>query len=350
MHRMKQFNITQPNQALRAALVDKINHKTKPLGSLGALEAIATQLGLIQQTLTPQLTQPTMLVFAGDHGIVAAGVSPYPQAVTAQMVLNFLQGGAAINVFAAQNQMRLLVVDSGVNHEFLPNPNLIDAKIAQGTHNFLVAAAMSAVQCEQALAAGAEIATMQMAAGCNLLGFGEMGIGNTSAASCLMSVLCGLPIAACVGRGTGLDDAGLMRKTTILGQALAHHDLNGLDAKQALATFGGFEIAMMVGAMLQAAEQHCTLLIDGFITTAAVLVAAKLQPDILHYCVFSHCSDESGHKQMLAYLGVQPLLSIDLRLGEGTGAALAYPLILAAANFLNKMASFASAGVSQQTE
>jgi nicotinate-nucleotide--dimethylbenzimidazole phosphoribosyltransferase len=350
MDAMKQFNITPPNQAIHAALVDKINHKTKPLRSLGVLETIAAQIGLIQQTLTPQLLQPTMLIFAGDHGIVEAGVSPYPQAVTAQMVLNFLQGGAAINVFTAQNQMGLRVVDSGVNHEFLAHPDLIDAKIAAGTRNFLVEAAMSAAQCELALAAGAKIADTQIAAGCNVLGFGEMGIGNTSAASCLMSLLCGLPIRDCVGRGTGLDDAGLTRKTNILAQALALHDLNGDDAKQALATFGGFEIAMMVGAMLQAAEQHCTLLIDGFITTAAVLVAAKIQPDILHYCVFSHCSDESGHKKMLAYLGVQPLLSIDLRLGEGTGAALAYPLLLAAVNFLNHMASFASASVSQQTE
>jgi nicotinate-nucleotide--dimethylbenzimidazole phosphoribosyltransferase len=350
MAAMKKFNINQPNQALRAALVDKINHKTKPLGSLGVLESIATQIGLIQQTLTPQLTQATMLIFAGDHGIVAAGVSPYPQAVTAQMVLNFLQGGAAINVFTTQNQMRLLVVDSGVNHDFLPNPELIDAKIAAGTRNFLVEAAMSTAQCEQALAVGAEIAHRQMAAGCNVLGFGEMGIGNTSAASCLMSLLCGLPIEECVGRGTGLDDAGLTRKTNTLAQALAHHNLDGADAMRVLATFGGFEIAMMAGAMLQAAEQHCTLLIDGFITTAAVLVAAKLQPEILHYCVFSHCSDESGHKKMLEYLGVQPLLSIDLRLGEGTGAALAYPLILAAVNFLNNMASFASASVSQQIE
>jgi len=350
MRAMKKFNITQPNQALRAALVDKINHKTKPLGALGALETIATQIGLIQQTLTPQLTQPTMLIFAGDHGIVEAGVSPYPQAVTAQMVLNFLQGGAAINVFTAQNQMHLRVVDSGVNHDFLANADLIDAKIAAGTRNFLLSAAMTAAQCEQALAAGANIAAREIALGCNVLGFGEMGIGNTSAASCLMSVLCGLPLSDCVGRGTGLDDAGLTRKTDILAQALALHDLNGQDAMQTLATFGGFEIAMMVGAMLQAAEQRCTLLIDGFITTAAVLVAAKLQPDILHYCVFSHCSDESGHKQMLAYLGVQPLLRIDLRLGEGTGAALAYPLLLAAVNFLNHMASFQSASVSQQIE
>lgn len=342
------FIITQPNPALKSTLAHKINHKTKPLGALGMLESVAMQVGLIQQTLTPQLSNPTMLVFAADHGIVEAGVSPYPQAVTAQMVLNFLQGGAAINVFTAQNNMRLRVVDAGVNHQFSPNAELIDAKIALGTGNYLNEPAMTTAQCEQALERGASIVNAQITEGCNVFGFGEMGIGNTSSASCLMSVLCGLPIEDCVGRGTGLDDAGLVHKTKILARALTHHALNGDDAMQVLVTFGGFEIAMMAGAMLQAAARQCTLLIDGFITTAALLVAAKLQPNILHYCVFTHCSDESGHKKMLNFLDVKPLLNIDLRLGEGTGAALAYPLVLAAVNFLNNMASFESASVSQK--
>jgi nicotinate-nucleotide--dimethylbenzimidazole phosphoribosyltransferase len=342
------FIITQPNPALKSTLAHKINHKTKPLGALGMLESVAMQVGLIQQTLTPQLSNPTMLVFAADHGIVEAGVSPYPQAVTAQMVLNFLQGGAAINIFTAQNNMRLRVVDAGVNHQFSPNAELIDAKIALGTRNYLNEPAMTAVQCEQALERGASIVNAQITEGCNVFGFGEMGIGNTSSASCLMSVLCGLPIEDCVGRGTGLDDAGLVHKTKILARALTHHSLNGDDAMQVLVTLGGFEIAMMVGAMLQAAARQCTLMIDGFITTAALLVAAKLQPNILHYCVFTHCSDESGHKKMLNFLAVKPLLNIDLRLGEGTGAALAYPLVLAAVNFLNNMASFESASVSQK--
>jgi nicotinate-nucleotide--dimethylbenzimidazole phosphoribosyltransferase len=342
------FNISQPDQSLKSALVDKINHKTKPLGALGMLETVALQIGLIQQTLTPQLSEATMLVFAGDHGIVEAGVSPFPQAVTAQMVLNFLQGGAAINVFTAQNNMRLRVVDSGVNHTFAANPHLIDAKIGFGTRNFLNEPAMTAMQCAQAFERAAQIVDTQIAEGCNVFGFGEMGIGNTSSASCLMSVLCALPIEDCVGRGTGLDDAGLIKKSQVLTQALAHHNLTGDDAMQTLATFGGFEIAMMVGAMLQAANKQCTLLIDGFITTAALIVAAKLQPNILHYCVFTHCSDESGHQKMLAFLQVKPLLNIDLRLGEGTGAALAYPLVQAAVNFLNNMASFESASVSQK--
>lgn len=344
-----EFNIIQPDQALTNLLLEKINNKTKPLGALGVLETMALQLGLVQQTLSPQLSRPTMLVFAGDHGIAESGVSPYPQAVTAQMVMNFLQGGAAINVFTTQNNMRLRVIDSGVNHEFLPNGQLIDAKIAMGTRNFLYEPAMTTAQCELAIERGAKTLDTQIAEGCNVFGFGEMGIANTSSASCLMSVLCDLPIAQCVGRGTGLDDAGLAQKISVLSQAIQLHQLSHHDAMEVLATFGGFEIAMMVGAMLRAAERQCTLLIDGFITTAALLVATRLQPNILHYCVFTHCSDESGHKAMLDFLNVTPLLNINLRLGEGTGAALAYPLVQAAVNFLNEMASFESASVSQKS-
>jgi len=347
---LMKFNISLPDQALKAALSNKIDTKTKPLGALGRLEAVALQIGLIQQTLSPQLSRPTMLVFAGDHGVVAAGVSPYPQAVTAQMVLNFLQGGAAINVFARQNNMQLRVVDAGVNHEFPQHPHLIHAKIALGTGNFLHEPAMSLLQCEQALAAGIALAREEAAAGCNVFGFGEMGIGNTSSASCLMSVLCDLPIEECVGRGTGLDDAGLMQKTAILKQALNTHQLTASNPLQVLATFGGFEIAMMAGAMLGAAEQKAVLLIDGFIATTALLLACKLQPEILHYCVFTHCSGEAGHRKLLQYLGATPLLDMGLRLGEGTGAALAYPLVQAAANFLNEMASFESAGVSARED
>ncbi|HSH54075.1 MAG TPA: nicotinate-nucleotide--dimethylbenzimidazole phosphoribosyltransferase [Methylotenera sp.] len=344
-----EFNIIQPDQALKNQLLEKINNKTKPLGALGSLETVALQLGLIQQTLSPQFSHPTMLVFAGDHGIAESGVSPYPQAVTAQMVMNFLQGGAAINVFTAQNNIRLRVIDSGVNHHFSKNSDLIDAKVGMGTRNFLHEPAMTTEQCNQAMERGAAIVDAQIAEGCNVFGFGEMGIANTSSASCLMSLLCELPIEQCVGRGTGLSDTGLDEKKQVLAKAINLHQLDGTDAMQVLATFGGFEIAMMVGAMLQAAEQQCTLLIDGFITTAALLVAVKLQPNILHYCVFTHCSDESGHKAMLDCLKVKPLLNINLRLGEGTGAALAYPLVLAAINFLNEMASFESASVSQKT-
>jgi nicotinate-nucleotide--dimethylbenzimidazole phosphoribosyltransferase len=346
---MTSIHIPAINKQLAVALLNKINQKTKPLGALGQLEHIALQIGLIQQTLSPQLRQPTILVFAGDHGIAHSDVSPYPQAVTAQMVLNFLQDGAAINVFAKQNGFKLRVVDAGVNHIFDDQSGLINAKVAMGTASYLTQAAMSKEQCQQALASGAELASKEIKAGCNVMAFGEMGIANTSSASCLMSVLCGLPITACVGRGTGLDDVGLARKTQLLAQAIALHKVSHEDVMQVLATFGGFEIAMMVGAMLAAAEQKTILLIDGFIATSALLVAAKLQPNIVEYCIFAHCSDEHAHQEMLQQLGAKPLLDIGLRLGEGTGAVLAYPLILAAVNFLNEMASFESAGVSEKT-
>ena len=345
------FTLLKPNQEIAPALQQKINTKTKPLGALGLLEDLALQVGLIQNTLTPILSKPTLLVFAGDHGIVDSGVSPYPQAVTMQMVMNFLQGGAAINVFAKQNNMALRVVDAGVNYTFTSQPNLIDAKVGLGTRNFLNEPAMTIYQCEQALTRGAELATKEIADGCNVLGFGEMGIGNTSSAATIMASLCDLPIEQCVGRGTGLDDAGLEKKTALLKQALAyHHDLDKNNPLEVLATLGGFEIAMMAGAMLGAAKHNALLLIDGFIATSALLLAAKMQPNILDYCVFTHCSDESGHQLMLQHLKAKPLLSLALRLGEGTGAALAYPLVQAAVSFLNEMASFESAQVSVKSE
>ena len=345
------FTLLKPKQEIKPALQQKINTKTKPLGALGLLEDLALQIGLIQNTLTPILSKPTLLVFAGDHGIVDSGVSPYPQAVTMQMVMNFLQGGAAINVFAKQNNMALRVVDAGVNYTFASLPNLIDAKVGLGTRNFLHEPAMTICQCEQALTHGAELAAKEIAGGCNVLGFGEMGIGNTSSAAAIMASLCDLPIEQCVGRGTGLDDAGLEKKTVLLKQALAYHrDLDKNNPLEVLATLGGFEIAMMAGAMLGAAQHNALLLIDGFIATSALLVAAKMQPNILDYCVFTHCSDESGHQLMLQYLKAKPLLSLALRLGEGTGAALAYPLVQAAVNFLNEMASFESAQVSVKSE
>lgn len=345
---MAQFNISPLSTALQDALLHKIQHKTKPLGSLGRLETIALQVGLIQQTLSPTLSQPTMLVFAGDHGIAQSGVSPYPQAVTAQMVLNFLAGGAAINVFSRQVGMQLRVVDAGVNHVFASDSQLIDAKMGMGTANFLHTPAMTQAVCDAAIAKGASIVQREIAKGCNVIGFGEMGIGNTSSASCLMSVLTGIPIAQCVGRGTGLDDVGLANKTLLLTQAIAQHKLDAGKPIQVLATFGGYEIAMMIGAMLAAAEQKAILLIDGFIATAAVLVAAKLHPEVLQYCIFAHRSDEHAHQALLNHLDAKPLLDIGLRLGEGTGAALVYPLVQAAVSFLNDMASFESAGVSEK--
>jgi len=334
------------NGTLATLLDNAINNKTKPLGSLGVLESLAKQIGLIQQTSKIALNKPAILVFAADHGVVAEGVSAYPQDVTWQMVENFLAKGAAINVFAQQNGCDLRIIDAGVNHDFGPRDGLIDRKLANGTHNFAQQPAMSADTCDAAIAAGMALANDLEG---NVVGFGEMGIANTTAAAALMHKLTGIPVAQCVGAGTGLTSDGILHKQRVIEAAVARH-ASATEPLEVLATFGGLEIAMMAGAMLKAAERRMVLLIDGFIVTSALLAAARLQPSILDYCVFSHCSDESGHRRMLDNLNAQPLLQLGLRLGEGTGCALALPLLHASANFLNQMATFESAQVSAKSE
>ena len=331
------------NASMATALDSAIDQKTKPPGSLGALETLARQIGLIQKTTRPQLLAPTILVFAGDHGIVAEQVSAYPQDVTWQMVENFLAQGAAINVFARQNGCALRIIDAGVNHDFGKQCGLIDRKIAPGTRNFAAAAAMTAEQTALAMRHGAALVDELDG---NVVGFGEMGIGNTTAAAAIMHKLTDIAVHDCVGAGTGLTADGVRHKQHVIESAVARHV--GVDSPlQVLATFGGFEIAMMVGAMLRAAERRMVLLVDGFIVTCAVLVAARLAPALLDYCVFSHCSDENGHRRLLDAMGVRPLLHLDLRLGEGSGCALALPLVQSAVNFLCEMATFESAQVSQ---
>ncbi len=344
------FSVPPLAGTLDAALRQKIDGKTKPLGALGQLEQLALQVGRIQQSLTPKFSAPHILVFAGDHGAARAGVSAFPQDVTWQMVENFLAGGAAINVFARQNGLTLKIIDAGVAHDFGARDGLIDARIAAGTRNYLDEAAMSASECAAALARGAEIAGALADAGCNVVGFGEMGIGNTAAASLITHVLTGTPLADCVGRGTGLDDAGLARKRELLARAVSRAALAAdCDVMTVLAEFGGFEIVMMTGAMLGAAQRGMTLLIDGFIVTSALLAAARIAPAIVDYCLFCHRSSEPGHLAQLNDLRAEPLIDLGLRLGEGTGAALAWPLVQAAVAFLNEMASFASAGVSEKS-
>ena len=329
------------NAALGAELDNAINDKTKPIGSLGRLEALARQIGLVQNTTKPSVDRPAILVFAADHGIVAEGVSAYPQEVTWQMVENFLAGGAAINVFARQNDCAIQVVDAGVNHDFGQRAGLVDRKVGHGTRNFAEQAAMTAGECQLAMEHGMELVHALPG---NVVGFGEMGIGNTTSAAALMHKLTGAPVADCVGAGTGLSPEGVGRKQSVIEAAVRRHA--GVEEPRAvLATFGGFEIAMMAGAMLQAARMRKLLLIDGFIVTSALLVAARLQPAVLDYCVFAHCSDEQGHRLMLEHLDAQPLLQLGLRLGEGTGSALALPLLRAAVNFLDQMATFSSAQV-----
>jgi nicotinate-nucleotide--dimethylbenzimidazole phosphoribosyltransferase len=338
------FDIRPLSTSLAPALQAKIDQKTKPLGALGLLEALALRIGLIQNSLAPALAKPCIIVFAGDHGIAAAGVSAYPQAVTAQMAANFAAGGAAINVFARQHQIELLIVDAGVNADLSALPGLIHASIGKGTANFLEQPAMTPEQCANALATGAELVLKQRNQGCNCIGFGEMGIGNTSSAALIMHCLTGEPLERCAGRGTGLDDAQLQHKIEVLKQALARH-AQPVAPKDVLTVFGGFEIAMMAGAYLKAAELQMLILVDGFIACSALLAAARLYPAVLDYCVFSHMSGERGHQALLAQLNAEPLLNLNMRLGEGSGIALAYPLLLSAVGFLNEMATFAEAGV-----
>lgn len=332
--------------SLQARLHHKIDHKTKPLGALGLLEDLALQLGLIQRSESPALHQPQMVVFAGDHGIAAEGVSAYPQAVTVQMVGNMLAGGAAINVFARQHGFALQVVDAGVAAELPAHPQLQPRKIALGTKNLCNEAAMSRLEAQAALTAGMDV--MRALPG-NVVAFGEMGIANTSPAALLLARLTGASLEDATGRGTGLDDAQLRHKLDVLTRALARHPATEpLDALGELAALGGFEIAMMAGAMLQAASERRVVLVDGFIAGAAALVAQSLVPPVRDYLVFCHRSAETGHRLLLAHLQAEPLLELDLRLGEGTGALLAWPLVQSAANFLNEMASFESAGVSDK--
>jgi len=332
--------------SIKTQLKQKIDLKTKPLGALGLLEDVALQIGLIQNTLTPQLKNPALLVFAADHGLTAEGISPFPKDVTWQMVMNFVAGGAAINVFCRQHGINLQVVDAGVDFDFPSGVPVVDAKVARGTRNMYVEPAMTAVECAAAIQKGRELVQAEVAKGCNIIGFGEMGIGNTSASSLLMHRFLGIPVEECTGSGTGMFGDQLSHKVKILKEVAEKYDPK--TPAETLATFGGLEIAMMVGAMLEAAEQHMILLIDGFIATAAALTAIEMNAEVRNNCVFCHSSNERGHKLMLEKMGAKPMLQLDLRLGEGTGAALALPLVQAAVNFLNEMASFEDAGVSNK--
>lgn len=333
--------------ALTAKLQTKINNKTKPLGALGQLEALAIQLGLIQQSEAVSLKQPQIVVFAGDHGIVDEGVSAYPQAVTAQMVANMLggekhKGGAAVNVLAHQHNFNLTVVDAGVATHLPEHPNLLQMKIAPSTRNSVLAPAMSALQAVAALQGGMDV--VRQLAG-NVVAFGEMGIGNTSSAALILSLFTPIPVEDCAGRGTGLTDEQMKKKVYALTRAHRRHK-GAKKPFEILCAVGGFEIAMMVGAMLQAASERRVILVDGFIAGAAALVAVGLAPACKDYMVFCHVGAEHGHKAMLKALAALPLLELGLRLGEGTGALLAWPLVVSSARLLNEMASFESAGVS----
>lgn len=343
---MQTFQIKEPDKGIEQALRDKIENLAKPKGSLGRLESLALQIGLIQQRLTPELRHPMNVIYAADHGIADEGVSKSPKEVTRQVVYNFLNEGSGVCFLARQHGFGMKVVDGGVDFDFPANPKLIVRKVRKGTRNYLHEAAMTTEEVDRAIQYGAEIVDDCHREGCNVISFGEMGIGNTATSSMWMTCLTGIPLEQCVGAGSGLDAAGVLHKYEVLKAALDHYegDKSPLDV---LRYFGGIEMVMAVGGMLRAAELGMIILVDGFIMTNCVLMASRLYPAMLSYCVFGHCGDESGHKLVLDFLGAEPLLHLGLRLGEGSGAVCAYPIVDSAVRMINEMHSFAQAAVTK---
>lgn len=333
---------------------DKIDNLNKPKGSLGRLETLALQVCKIQDTLTPRLCHPCHILFGGDHGIEREGVSFSPREVTWQQLINYGKGGGGVNMFCRQHGFSLRVVDVGADYDFdlETQSHIIDRKIAYGTKNFLHEAAMSSEEWDKALAIGAEQVDACFSEGCNVISFGEMGIANTSPSSVLMHLLLDIPLDKCVGAGSGLPAEGIRHKYEVLKQSVEHF-LDTRDAasdftgQEVGAYFMGFEMAAAVGGMLRAAEHKMVILVDGFIMTACMLVARAICPDVMSYAVFGHCGDEGGHKLMLDKMGAEPLLHLGLRLGEGTGAICAYPILQSAVNMINEMDNFAHAEITK---
>jgi nicotinate-nucleotide--dimethylbenzimidazole phosphoribosyltransferase len=337
------WDIKPLEKANLSAITETINQKTKPLGALGELENIATQIALIQKTKVISI-KPVMIIFAADHGIADEGVSIAPSIVTQQMVLNFLHGGAAINCFCRTQTLPLFVVDAGIKYPIEPQPaDLINQRIAAGTQNFSQQAAMSFDDAEKSINLGASLAKDFIARGFNVLAFGEMGIGNSSSAAALLAAISKAPVEDCTGRGTGISDEQFIKKIGLITQAL--NRITDLSPMALLRELGGFEIAQMAGAMLATAQAEKIILVDGFIASAAALVAVEINPNARDYMIFAHQSHEKGHQLLLQRLNATPLLDLGLRLGEGTGAALAIPLLKAAESFYNDMATFASTGI-----
>ncbi|MFB6306605.1 MAG: nicotinate-nucleotide--dimethylbenzimidazole phosphoribosyltransferase [Flavobacteriales bacterium] len=331
------------------ALQNKLDNKTKPKGSLGQLESLAFKIGSVQNTTTPELKNPHIIVFAGDNGIVNEGVSAFPQEVTYQMVMNFLKGGAAISVLCKQNDIDLKIVDAGVAYDFDATEGLVDAKLGHGTKNFLLEPAMTKKQVSEGIEKGGKLVKEVSENGCNVIGFGEMGIGNTSPAALLMHFTTGVPIVDCVGKGTGLSIEEYDHKLNILNKVAEKYN-DQTNPYDILSCVGSFEIVEMVGGFLQAAKSGMVVMVDGFIASAAFSVAYQINPNVDECAVFCHCSEEKGHWKLLDYFKAKPLLDMNMRLGEGTGCALAYPILNSATAILNEMASFDDAGVSNKEE
>lgn len=328
----------------------KIDNLNKPKGSLGRLEDLALQICLVQHTLSPVLRHPCHILFGGDHGIEREGVSVSPRDVTWQQMVNFTKGGGGVNMFCRQHGFELMLVDVGVDHDLSAYPQILDRKIASGTQNFRYGPAMTAEQFDKAVATGGEMVGMCLEKGCNVICLGEMGIANTSPSSVWMSLLGGIPLADCVGAGAGLDVPGIRHKYEILADAVGHFKatcVDERDAGQVIRHFGGFEMVAAIGAMLRAAEEKMLILVDGFIMSACALAASRLYPAVTEYMVFGHQGDESGHKRMLGLMDAKPLLDLGLRLGEGTGALCAYPIIDSAVRMINEMNNFENANITK---
>lgn len=341
---MRTFDIKPLDEALGRAIQYKIDKLSKPLGSLGRLEELAVQLGQIQETLTPALRKPYNIIFCADHGIVEEGISKSPKEVTWQVVYNMMSGGAGVCYLARQHGIGLRIVDVGVDYDFGDDTRLIHRKVARITRSYLHEPAMAWEEFEQAINVGVDEVEQVYSMGCNILSFGEMGITNTAASAVWMHLFTGAPLIECVGRGSGLDDAGVLHKYEVLQQAISNYSGSGKDLDY-IRYFGGFEMVATVGAMLRAAELRMPILIDGFIMTACLLAASRINTSVLEYAIYGHQGDELGHARLLRYLGAKPLLLLDLRLGEGSGAVCAYPIVQSAALMLSEMASFESAGV-----
>ncbi len=340
--------IPDPDLKAQAAALARQSTLTKPAGSLGRLEALSAQLAAATGQPRPSVTRKAVIVMAGDHGVTAEGVSAYPAEVTPQMVLNFVHGGAAINVLARQANARVVVVDVGVAADLPAMPGLELRKIARGTQNMAGGPAMTRAQAEAAVAVGLDVVQAEIAKGLDLVATGDMGIGNTTPSSAIVAVMTSRPVAQVTGRGTGVDDAGLSRKVAIIERALAVNKPDPHDAWDVVTKVGGLEIAGLAGVIIGAAASRVPVVIDGFISGAAALIAAGLKPEVKPYMIAAHQSVEIGHRAALEALGLRPVFDLDLRLGEGTGAALAFHVIEASARILNEMATFADAGVSEK--
>ena len=347
---MRKFDIQKPDESLREAIAQKIDNLNKPKGSLGRLESLAMQMAMIQQTLSPTLRHPCHLLLGGDHGIEREGVSLSPRDVTWQQMINFTRGGGGVNMFCRQHGFDLKIVDMSVDYDLSAYPTIIDRKIARGTDNFLYRPAMNESQFHQAIDTGAELVDECRRVGADIICIGEMGIANTSPSSIWMSLWGNIPLQECIGAGSGLNDEGIARKCAILQRAVDNFLAAGNDPddpETVIRYFAGYEMAGAIGAMLRAAELKMAVMVDGFIMSACMLAASRLYPDVLRYAIFGHCGDEVGHRHMLALMDAQPLLSLNLRLGEGTGALCAFPIIDSAVRMINELNNFQNAQITK---